>query len=91
MRKVLTFTASALAILVAGGYLLREPLMDVVKDSLTSDMFVEADTDAFDPGLAIGDIFPPILALYQGQEVRDVRRFVHDKGMVFIANRSADW
>ena len=91
LRKALVTTACVLLVLVTGGYLFRDALIDGIKDSLTSDMFIAADTDAFDAGLAVGDTFPPIRALYQGQEISDVGRFIPDKGMVFIANRSADW
>lgn len=80
-------------LLIAGGgiYLFRGQLWELTKTKITSEMFIAADTDSFDPGLAIGAPFPPIKAFYQGQEISDVRRFVHDKGMIFIANRSVDW
>lgn len=57
----------------------------------SKDTFIAADTDNFDPGLAIGETFPNIKAMYQGEEVNDVRPFAQHKGMIFIANRSADW
>jgi hypothetical protein len=55
------------------------------------DVFIDADTDDFDPGLPVGAQFPAIRALYQGQEINDIDQFVRDKGAVFIANRSVDW
>lgn len=55
------------------------------------DVFIDADTDSFDPGLPIGAQFPSIRALYQGQEIDDIDRFIRDKGAVFLANRSVDW
>ncbi len=55
------------------------------------DVFIDADTDDFDPGLPIGAEFPPIRALYQGQEIDNIDQFIRDKGAVFIANRSVDW
>ena len=55
------------------------------------DMFISEDTDAFDPGLPIGEQFPPIRALYRGEEVSSIDRFMGEKGAIFIANRSADW
>jgi hypothetical protein len=61
------------------------------QEVVTADMYVLADTDTFDPGLAVGETFPSIRTLHQGQELTSVDGFVHDKGMVFIANRSADW
>lgn len=55
------------------------------------DVFIDADTDDFDPGLPIGAAFPPIRALYEGQEITAIDQFIRDKGAVFIANRSVDW
>ena len=55
------------------------------------DVFISADTDSFDPGLAVGEQFPSIRALYQGQEISDIDAFIRDKGAVFIAQRSVDW
>jgi hypothetical protein len=91
IKKVLTTLVCV--VLVAGGvgYLFKEQLWEKVQTIITADMYIAADTDNFDPGLAIGERFPNISALYQGEEITSVDRFVHDKGMVFIANRSADW
>jgi hypothetical protein len=91
MKKRLVIVLSVLLVASGGIYLLRGQLWEGIKNTITADMFVEADTDDFDPGVAIGSTFPAIQALYQGQEINDVQPFVHDKGMVFIANRSADW
>ena len=55
------------------------------------DVFIDADTDDFDPGLPIGAEFPPIRALYQGREINDIGQFIRDRGAIFIANRSVDW
>ena len=63
----------------------------MIVEQLTDDMFVTADNDSFNPGLAIGQRFPQISALHDGNEIQSVEQFVGDKGMVFIANRSADW
>ncbi len=90
IKKMLTATF-VLFVVAAGLYLFKAQLWDFTAKKLTADMFVEADTDGFDPGIAIGEQFPDIDALYQGREVTDVGEFIHDKGMVFIANRSADW
>jgi uncharacterized iron-regulated membrane protein len=87
IKKILLTLLSLSLVLVGGAYLFKDQLMN----SITADMFVDADTDSFDPGLAVGQSFPPIRAIYQGAEVTDTRNFIHDKGMVFIANRSADW
>ena len=55
------------------------------------EMFIAEDTDGFDPGLAIGDRFPPIRALYEGEEISSIDGFMGERGAIFIANRSADW
>jgi len=55
------------------------------------NMFLEADTDQFDPGLPIGAQFPAIRAIYEGQEIDNIEQFFGDKGAIFLANRSVDW
>ena len=55
------------------------------------EMFIAEDTDGFDPSLAIGDQFPPIRALYEGEEISSIDGFMGERGAIFIANRSADW
>lgn len=91
MKKLLLGFVGAVAIAVGAGYVFREPLWVAAQQAITADMFVSADTDDYDVGLAIGQTFPPIKALHQGQPVTDVSQFIADKGMVFIANRSANW
>ena len=56
-----------------------------------ADMFITEITDDFNPGLQIGDQFPAIRAMYEGEEVTTIDRFIRDKGAIFIATRSADW
>lgn len=91
MKKVLLSIVGVLAVVVAGGYLFRAPLMDMLKERITADMFVAQDSDSFDPGLAIGSTFPPLKAQHEGKIISDMGQFVEDRGMVFIANRSVDW
>jgi len=91
MKKAFLTVISVLLVVGGGIYMFRGQLWEVAKNAITSDMFIAEDTDNFDPGLAIGTPFPAIRATYQGKEITDVRPFIHDKGMVFIANRSADW
>ena len=91
MKKRLVIVLSVLLVASGGIYLFRGQVWEGIKSALTADMFVEADTDDFDPGALIGSTFPTIRALYQGQEINNLQPFVHDKGMIFIANRSADW
>ena len=55
------------------------------------NMFLDEDTDSFDPGLPIGSDFPSIRAISRGQEINDVQRFYEEKGLVVFAIRSVDW
>lgn len=89
-NKLASFAAVAL-LLGVGIYLARAPLWNMAVEKLTEDMFVESDSDSFNPGLRVGQHFPQITALYEGNEIHSVEQFINDKGMVFIANRSADW
>ena len=91
MKKALLGLLGFVLVTVAGVYLFRTPLQETAIEKLVADMFVAADTDGFDPGLAIGDRFPPLLALYRDQTITDVGEFISDKGMIFMANRSVDW
>lgn len=91
MKRFLTTTVSVLLVLGGLGYVFKSQLFDVFADQITADMYVAEDADNFDPGLAIGDQMPPIRALFQGKEINALDQFVHDKGMIFMANRSASW
>ncbi len=55
------------------------------------DMFITEISDDFNPGMQIGDQFPAIRALYEGEEITTIDRFIRDKGAIFIAARSVDW
>ncbi len=66
-------------------------VIGLLEDPVTSGMFVSEDTDTFSPGLPIGARFPAIRALYQGQEITSIDRFMGERGAVFVAVRSADW
>ncbi len=91
MKKFLKALGLFVLALVAVGFLFKAQLVEVAKNAITSDMFIAADTDSFDPGVPVGATFPAINALHEGREVLDVGEFIGDKGMIFIANRSADW
>lgn len=85
MKKSLVALVAGLA--VAGTLL----FMTSITAQNLGNIFVPADTDAFDPGLAIGAQFPEIRALYQGREITNIDQFMGEKGLVFFANRSVDW
>ena len=56
-----------------------------------ADMFITDITGDFNPGLQVGGTFPAIRALYEGEEILSIDRFIRDKGAIFIAVRSVDW
>lgn len=91
MKKYLQGLAIFVAVAAAGIYLGREPLLEMTMSAITEDMFVSEDSDAFDPGLAVGTRFPELQARYQGKLISDMGQFLADRGMIFVANRSADW
>lgn len=66
-------------------------VIGLLEDPVTSGMFVSEDTDSFSPGLPIGARFPAIRALFQGEEINSIDRFMGERGAVFVAVRSADW
>lgn len=91
MRKTLRTVFLLLLVATALGYLLRQPLKEFAYSLLTQDMFVARDTDAFDPGPALGSRFPGLRASYQGRDINLIEEFAGRNGTVFIASRSLDW
>ncbi|MGI9325077.1 MAG: hypothetical protein ACR2PZ_07650 [Pseudomonadales bacterium] len=91
MKKISLGFLGVLVLLAVVGFLFRGPLFELIAERMTADMFVSQDTDAFDPGLSIGTRFPQIEARHQGAVIHDVGSFPIDKGMIFVANRSASW
>jgi hypothetical protein len=91
LKKFLQGFAIFTAVAVIAIYLGREPLKEMAMGAITKDMFVAEDTDAFDAGLAVGTRFPALNVRYQGEQINDMGQFLSDRGMIFIANRSADW
>lgn len=89
-RKLLTITLVVLVALVLG-YLYREPLKELAFAMLTENMFVQDDTDEFDPGPALGSHFPGLRATYQGRDIMLIEEFAGKNGTLFIASRSLDW
>jgi hypothetical protein len=56
-----------------------------------ANMFISEVTHDFNPGLPIGARFPAIRALFEGEEIMTIDRFIRDRGAIFIAARSVDW
>ncbi len=91
MKKLLTGFAGILAVAAVGAYVSTGTVLNAQERRIPADMFIAEDSDSFDPGLSIREQFPPIRALYEGQEITEVDQFILNKGVVFIANRSVDW
>jgi peroxiredoxin len=91
MNRFLVVAAIALALLVITVLLFREPLKEAAYEKITDDMFVDADTDDFDPGPAIGSRFPGVNALYEGDRITLLDDFAGPNGLVLMASRSFDW
>lgn len=91
MKKVLLAGLLLLVVAACVLYLFRAPAKEAAYEALTADMFVAFDSDAFDPGPAIGSAFPGVNATWQGQEVRRLEAFAGTRGTVFVATRSAEW
>jgi len=91
MKKVLLYVILVVAVIAALVWLFRPQLLDFASEQLAADMFVPADTASFDPGLPVGAEVPPVRALYDGREITDLAPLSGPRGLVLVANRSADW
>jgi hypothetical protein len=89
--RTLMIVVGALAALALGAYVFREPLMEALFERITADMFVQSDSDTFDPGAAVGARLPAIRASYGEEELTDATTLAGPRGLVLIANRSVDW
>jgi peroxiredoxin len=72
-------------------FLFRDPIRESAYDALTRDMFIDSDTDDFDPGPAIGSRFPGVDAVYEGRRLRLIEDLARPNGTVLVASRSLDW
>ena len=91
MKKVLIGILAVIVVAAAALYTFREPLKEVAIERMTAHMFVSRDTDAYDPGLAVGQPFPTIRARFEDREVTELGSFMGKRGMVVYAVRSVDW
>ena len=91
MKRRLLIGLATVGMLAVGVYALREPLLAFAIDRLTAHMFVARDDDPFDPGVAIGEPFPPIRAQIDGRELTRPDQFSGEKGLAVFVNRSVDW
>jgi hypothetical protein len=91
MRKVLIGLAVVLGVAFVAGYVYREDLKAAAIDRVTADMFVDSDTDTYDPGVAVGQQLPPLRALWNGRELTSVGELMGKRGLLLFVNRSVDW
>jgi len=91
MKKFAIGTLITLLVLAVFVFIFREPLKQKLYDAATADMFVEEDSDDFDPGPRIGSRFPGVTALYDGEQIKLIDSFAGPRGTVFMASRSFDW
>ena len=86
---------ATLAVALVAGYVFRAPLQEAMAAGITADMFVERDTDKFDPGVAVGQVFPALNARLtdraQSRQVTGISEFMGTRGVVVFVNRSVDW
>jgi hypothetical protein len=91
VKRALGITATVIVVAGIAVYTFREPLMSALFEKITADMFVASDTDAYDPGPAVGTTLPAIHARYRGGEVTQLGDFMGSKGLALFVNRSVDW
>ncbi len=91
VKRALGITATVIVVAGIAVYTFREPLMTALFEKITADMFVASDTDAYDPGPAVGTTLPAIHARYRGGEVTQLGDFMGSKGLALFVNRSVDW
>ena len=88
------FLVGLLVVVIVGGagiFVFRGPLIEILTERLTADMFVAVDSDSYDPGLPVGAPLPALRALHNGEEVVDLTPFSGRNGTVLYAVRSVDW
>lgn len=90
IRKVLIGAVAVVALLAAAGFLLRDNVPDLMVWALTDDMFLAADTDAFDPGFD-GPDFPAVHVAYRGEVLSKLTQFSGQRGLVVLFSRSVVW
>ena len=91
MKKTLIIIGAVLLLAAALLYQFREPAREAAYAKLTENMFVAEDNDSFDPGPALGSLFPGLRATYRGGEVSLIDTFAGKNGTAFIASRSVKW
>jgi hypothetical protein len=91
MKKSLLSLVAVVVVAGAAVYLFRDAVTVTAAEFLTADMFVDATVATLEVGVAVGERFPQILAVHEGETVTDVAGFAGPDGLVLIANRSVVW
>jgi len=91
MRKLPNFLTTGFAVVVGCLLAFSGPLLAQGMGPNLENIFLNEDTDNFDPGVPVGMQFPMIRARYEGEEITGIDGFHGDKGLIFLAVRSADW
>jgi len=91
MRKLSNFLTTGFAVMVGCLFTFSSLLLAQGMGPNLENMFLNEDTDNFDPGVPVGIQFPMIRARYEGEEITSIDKFHGDKGLIFLAVRSADW
>ncbi len=81
-------------VLLVGGLLgvaLRGPVLEFVMDRMTADMFVQTDSDAWNPGLPLGAVAPAVSVSFQNTVIHTLEGFHGANGLLLFFNRSVDW
>jgi len=94
IKKVLLCLAALMVITAGLVFAFNEPLKEMVFAQLTQDMFVEVDSDNFEPGrqgTQTGDQLPAVRVSYQGTELTALTQFAKPRGLVVMFSRSVVW
>ena len=89
--KIIYIVSGILAVLVLTAVLFQKQIINMLSGTITKNMYVQADTDDFDTGLAVGQSLTAVKFLYKGVEGSDLMQFAKENGLVIMANRSLDW
>ena len=91
MKKIMIGFAGLLVMLIGLSFILKDQSIELVKDIVTSNMYEVSDTDDFDPGIKVDELFPSIDATYNDEAVNSLKHFVGDKGTILVVSRSIVW
>jgi hypothetical protein len=91
MKKILLGLVAVVVVAGAAIYLFRDAVIATASEILTADMFVDATVATLEVGVPVGERFPQILVVHEGETVTDVARFAGPNGLVLFANRSVVW